>query len=215
MISTFAISQEQRCPCEIKMENEKKISSFIGSEYIDKHQNNPLQFFYEWSKGKIAFTNGDIVKDEYVLYNVLLDEVLWMREYDYKKVTLDRRFIKEFVVYPKNADSVRFVKVNYKNNQHPENTDSFMELLTDGQIRLLKYIYAVEASYTGEIYYKETYYLYKNNSFQSFSLRQSSFYQLFSENKKTIKQIFRTNRLSVKKESDLIQGIHLYNQSIN
>lgn len=208
-----AFTQGDRCPCEVKMENEKKLSSFIGSEYIDKNQNNPLQYFSEWSKGEITFNNGDVVKDEYVLYNVLHDEVLWMREYDYKKIKVDRRFIKEFIVYPKNSDSARFVKVSYKNH-HANNSDTFMKLLCDGNIRILKYIFATEASYTGEIYYKEVYFLNIGNEFNSFSLRPNSFFQLFGTDKKVVKQLFRTNRLSVKKESELIKGMQIYNESI-
>jgi hypothetical protein len=208
------LSQDQRCPCEIKLENEKKLSSIIGSEFIDKHYNNPLQYFSDWSKGEITFSNGNVVKDEYILYNVLFDEVLWMREYDYKKVIIDRRFIEAFVVYPKNSDSVRFVKVDFKNNHHIDNSDTFMQLLCDGKTRILKFIFAKESSYTGEIYYKETYYLNIGDEYKSFSLRQNSFFQLFGDDKKAVKQLFRTNHLSVKEESDLIKGMQIYNNTI-
>ncbi len=204
-------AQDNNCACELKIENEKKMARLIGNEYIEKYQNNSLPLFSEWSEGEIISTTGEKVENEFLLYNILLDEVIWMRSYDHQKALLDRRFVKEFTLHPRNSPPVSFIKTDYKNRQHPENNSTYMQILWDGNTGLYKYIYAIEASYTSEVYLKENYFLLRDNTFSSFSLRQKSFFELFGNDKKQIKQIFRNNHLSVRKEDDLIRGIELYN----
>jgi hypothetical protein len=204
-------AQDTGCSCELKMGNEKNGTKPIGKEYIEKYLDNPILFFHEWSKGDVISTSGEKIENKFLAYNILLDEIICIQGNDDQKTIPDRRSVKEFTILPANSRPVNFVKTNFKNRQHPENNSTYMQLLYDGNTGLYKYIYAIEASYTGIFYRKETYFLLRDGTFRSFPLRQKGFIQLFGDNKKQIKQIFRNNHLSIKKEDDLIRGIELYN----
>jgi len=214
-IPNFA--QQSNCPCEKVISRiPSDESKLIGKAYKNNNVGKNEQFFNNWVRSDIYLTNNTIVKNKYTRYNGLLDEILWMREPDFQIAVLDRKNISRVVLYTgENIPLATFERVNYKNIQHPENDDMFLQLLVDGNIKLYKKMEVVENNSTGELMRKDIYFLFKDNTYQSFQPRRLFLYRAFGADKKAIQKLVRSNHLIIKNESNLVNAINLYNQSVN
>lgn len=207
-------SQSAGCPCHDLNNTNTYVPDLIAKEFMDQHIGDLLQFQADWEESDIYLVTGDSVKGEYVRYSSLLDEMLWMRKDDYQKAILDRRFIKEIVIYNDLGIGQRFVKVKIKNNLHIKNSDTYMQILVEGNTSFLKQYITIEQSYSGEMFKKVNYFLHINDIYVQCSLKRSSFLKAFGEDKKQIKQILRSNHLSPNRESDLAKAVELYNRML-
>lgn len=204
------------CSCKenlnIVPENEELL---FGKAFYNRFVGKNVQFFYNWAVGDVYLTDSSIVKNKYLRYNGLIDEVLWMRNSDYQIAVLDRKRISKIVIKgPEDKPFATFVKVNHKNIQFPQNDDMYLQLLAEGQVSLYKKIEIVENKSNGELIRRDLYFLQKDSAFHSFQMRRSFFIQSFGDDKKTIRHILRSNFLSVRNESNLIRAIEIYNLQI-
>ena len=72
----------------------------MGFEYrnsAERYKGN--QYFSDWAKGDVYLENGDVVSDIFLRYDQYMDEVLWLRETDFKTGVLPRGDISGFVIY--------------------------------------------------------------------------------------------------------------------
>jgi hypothetical protein len=210
MAPIFGQGENCNCKSERVPAYEKRLT---GKIFHNKLVGKNEQFFAYWTRGDIYLTDNSIVKDKNLRYNGLIDELLWMRDSDYKIALLDRNTIERFVLYmPDNKGTVAFVKVDQKDPKHSENNDMFLQLLADGEVKLFKKIEVTDYPVQGVVIRKDIFYLYKNNYYYRLKPGRAFLFHLFTPDKKTIKHIVRSNNLAVKKEADLIKAINLYNQ---
>lgn len=187
-----------------------------GKAFYNQHPNKDKQFYNNWAKADIYLTNNTLVKNKLLRYNALLDEMLWMREEDFQIIILNRKNIASVYFYTENNNMpTKYIKIDHKNLQHPNNSNMFVQLLSDvdGKVQFLKKIEVAENTNDMKLEKTERYYIYKNNEYKRLVLGKLFLYKLFGNNKKHIKQIIDDNKLSAKKEQDLIKAIHIFNQT--
>jgi hypothetical protein len=206
--------QDNSCVCkgssEIIPENE---SLLTGKAFNNKFVSNNVQYFNSWSIGTIYLKDSTIVKNKYLRYNALLDEILWMRNSDYQVAVLERSKIDKVEFFDKGKNLiVTFEKVDHKNIQHPENEDMFLQLLVTGEVNLYKKAEVVENKSNAELVKRDFYFLYKNGEYINFQNKRILFVRAFGADKKLIRHILRSNFFMVRNESNLIKAVEIYNQ---
>lgn len=207
-------AQDSLC-CGIPTDVTSYSPQLIGRMFIDRHIDKPEQYYGYWQRGDVYLTNGEVVKNQYLRYNGLLDELLWMRENDFQSAILDRRFISKFVIHDEktNSDWV-FFKLNEKNIQHPEFDNIYMQLLADGKMSLYKNYQVEENSVSADITDHDYYYIDYNGDFSRIAANRWSLYKLAGEQKKMMKHVIRSHHLTVREENNLKQAVELFNEEV-
>lgn len=182
-----------------------------GRAFINKYPGISIQFYKNWMQGELLLSDGTTVTDKVLLYNSLLDELIWRRSTDYKQVILNKQAIAGFTLY--NSDNIKvaeFKKKYLKNTS--DSTGTFLQILTEGKISLYVKREVLFKENSGEFQGKNKYYLLKNGEFYPLIPSRWFLYRLMGEDKAKMKAIVRKNFLFIKKEPALIKAIQLFNE---
>ena len=194
--------------CEHTINFEAKLK---GRVFINKYPGKSIQFYKNWMQGELLLSDGNIVTNKVLLYNSLLDELIWRRSTDYKQVILNKQAIAGFTLY--NSDNIKvaeFQKKYLKNAS--DSTGTFLQILTEGKISLYVKREVLFKENSGEFQGKNNYYLLKNGEFYPLIPYRWFLYRLMGEDKAKMKTIVRKNFLFIKKEPALIKAIQLFNE---
>jgi len=214
IINIKLIPQNYYCNCINDDQNiedfEKKLS---GRIYINSFVGHGSQFFNKWTKGYIIMSDGQVIKNKYIRYNRYSDELIWLRNSDYKTAIVDKETVNEFIIYDEeNVPYAHFIKARIKNWYQADSTDVFLQVLAEGYVSLYALRTVTVIRNTNEIYNKDEYYLLKKNNFYKIDASRISLLRTLADEEAQVKQILRRNKLKVKFEPQLIEAIELLNK---
>jgi hypothetical protein len=190
-------------------------NGLMGFEYnnrLERVKGN--QYFSDWTKGDVIRKNGDVIPDIFLRYDKYSDELLWLRETDFKAGVLPRGDISGFVIYNEHKEvqaefSLRKIKLPYK----PDSSEIFLQVLAKGKLELLAYRKVVPSGSDYTLRDDNRYLVFDNdNSYFVGATRRQLFKVPGIEVK--MKSLLKTNRIKLDgTEYCLIRVIDLYNRS--
>jgi hypothetical protein len=210
-----SFSQEIVCcdddTCGFSKIYEEKI---MAKAIIDNSLNNNNQYLSNWSKGDILFVDGAIVKNVFLRYNAFTDQLMWLREPEYRTGIIYKPFISGFKITDKsNISSSLYKKTNIKNWYSADSLSVFLKVLAEGPISLYIYEHLKKLRTSDEMFQDNEYILLKGGTFHKLKANRLSLFRLMGDDKPKMKSIVRSQHLKVRKEDQLIKAIELYNKS--
>ncbi|MGD2035538.1 MAG: hypothetical protein PVF73_10810 [Bacteroidales bacterium] len=170
-------------------------------------------FIDDWKKGEVLLSSGEVVRDEYLRYNGLLDNVFWLRVTDYKIAMLYKELVKGFNVYSEHDEKGKKYRKMIVPGYFSEG-EVFLEVLTEGKISVYCYRRIEMEHSTFEVYPDYQYYLKVNEDYRHIFLRRFSVISVLPDEEKIkMRSIIRSNRLRMKDEQDLIRAFELLNKA--
>ena len=165
-------------------------------------------FNSEWLPGDIYLSNGEIVRNKFIKYNGLLDELFWKEPKSNNVIKLDKEAIRQFHFQNLNGDStIYFRKIKGKRNAIADSGEFFAQVVNDGSLSLFV-LHTYKTAGTelirknGVLFEKVNYvevpvYIFRltnNNTFVFKSLNRKRLYSISPANSEKIKEFLKTNR---------------------
>jgi hypothetical protein len=191
------------CKCT---ENVNIEPNLPGELYMPAKEVDTVTYFNrDWLLGDIFLSNGEIVRNKYIKYNGLLDELFWLEPKSKKTVMLDKEAILQFHFLNIQGDtSVYFRKLLVERSILNDTMEIFGQTVYNGEISLSVihtfYIKHREiVSTTNGIFQKDTYaeepvYFMKfigKSGVVLKKLNRKNLYTFFTDKKDKIKQFFK------------------------
>lgn len=179
----------------------------------------------EWILSDIKLSSGEMVFNKQLKYNILLDEIIWLKPNSFEQVKLEKHFID--AVYFKNylGKDICFKRIHAKLPALMDSTDIFVEVLVEKVASL--YVYRtvrIEGTvnnvngidrYLDKIVPQPEYILVlpdrQISEFKKISKR-NLIKALPEEYKSSVKYILQQNHLSVRNEIDLTKLVEMIQQ---
>ena len=212
-----AYSQQSYCPCSADDDYGVRLQTgLIGYEYY-----NPVkgyegdQYFNNWSFGAVLMSSGDIIKNISLRYDKYTDELLWMRQSDFKIGVIPKSAITGFWIsaYQNRREYIAsFIKMNIVLPMTGP-TDVYLEVLVSGDVSLYVYRNVNIISTTAYSLNDNTRYILSSAGQQyRVTLSRRNLLAIPTIQKTEMKTILRSNRINVNdSETELIRAIALYN----
>jgi hypothetical protein len=191
-------------------------NGLMGFEYrnsAERYKGN--QYFNDWLKGDVNLENGDVIYNIYIRYDKFMDELLWLRETDFKTGVLPRGDINGFVIYNERKEllaefSRRKIKLPYKS----DSSETFLQILVKGNLELFAYRKVTQSANNFTLLDDTRYLIFsKGNSYYTgASKRQLLKVPGVDETK--MKAVLKSNKVRLDgTEYSLMRAIDLYNSS--
>jgi hypothetical protein len=175
------------------------------------------QFYNDnWDLGEIRLINGKTVKNKYLKYNSLTDDLYWLRKNDYQQIIVNKDIVKEFtLISDKTNSKMLFRKMKITNWYTKDSASVFLQVLTEGKITLYSFRKIQIINNTNELFPFYKYLISKDDGSPSYFVPlRKNLLKLYPEKKAEIRAILRKEHLRVKKhEEQLIKAIELINQA--
>ena len=119
--------------CMDKLTYEPGLSGEISALPFDTATN----FNKDWVIGDIFLIDGGIIRNKYIKYNGLLDELFWIEPKSGKTVKLDKEVIMQFHFQDVQGDtSVYFRKIKIKQDILSDSIETYGQLIYEGNLSL-------------------------------------------------------------------------------
>ena len=212
-----SFAQENSCNCDSTSNPERNYEvRLMGKAFINKYPGKRMQFYKSWLPGELLMSNGMIVKNKFLGYNSLLDELIWMRTTDYQQVILNKKIIAGFSLYDtKNQKIAEFRKFQVKNWLTGDSAYNYLQVLVEGKISLYVQRKVVVLSSINEFQDQDQYYLLKEGRLYSLVPNRWFLFRIMGNDKTKMKTIVRKNFLLIKNEPALIKAVQLFNEEYN
>ncbi|MCF8335255.1 MAG: hypothetical protein K9H65_01510 [Bacteroidales bacterium] len=225
-LSAFSQSSGYYCSCKNNQAQELSFKPKLrGEVFVNEFPRNDIQYFRDWTRGKVILSDSTVVEKQHLRYNRYHDQLLWFRPKDSKIMVVDKSMLAGFeLIFDEREDTARFIKKKFTPWHTKDTTNVFFQVLVEKGIELyvlrdIKYI-----AHNNELHLKNRYVLYKDGSYHKFKPNRWSLYRLFREDKSQwfifqlftdknigkMRRIIRSHHLKIKKERDLIRAIRLY-----
>ncbi len=213
-IINLGYSQQNDCACSAERDYDTQLQEgLISFEYrIRVSDNEGLQYFNNWTQGEVMMSNGDIIRNLYLRYNKYLDELLYLRQSDFRVGILKKDAIKGFrIKNDMNQISSLFIKKQVLLTKN-DSTEVYLHLLASGPLTLYAYrnVGITNSRYAlGE----NTKYLISTPGGEYFvTLKRKSLLGIPLIQKNDMKIILRTNRITPdNNEREFTRAISIYN----
>jgi hypothetical protein len=214
LMYNLGYSQQNDCACSAEREYDAQLQEgLISFEYrIRVNDDEGLQYFNNWAPGEVMLNNGDIMQNLYLRYNKFLDELLYLRQSDFRVGILKKDAITGFrILNDVNQLSSLFVKKKVLLAK-ADSTEVYLHLLASGLLNLYAYrnVSITNSRYTlGD----NTKYLIVVSGGQHFvTLKRKSLLEIPLVLKNDMKTILRANRITPdNNEREFIRAISIYN----
>lgn len=209
----FVKAQETN-PCVSQAIDKEMFANKLTGKLCNFHStDNAMCFFDNWSTGSLLMENGETITNKKLRYSSLRNLVLWMRESDFRAAVIDKEMVKSFTLYDKNnLPYAIFEKVKIKQAAVSDSVDYFLQVLASGRVTL----YAMQKSDVNKSNNSVTkstyYYLSKNNVVEKFRPGKRRLMRYLGDEKEKIKAIIKANKLKIRKESQLVSALKIYNK---
>jgi hypothetical protein len=175
-------------------------------------------FNSEWLPGDIYLSNGEVVRNKYLRYNGLMDELFWLESRSKNVIKLDKESILQFHFYNLNGDStVCFRKIKVKKNSVSDSSDVFGQVMYNGNLSLFvqhtyKFVGTEPIRKNGLLLENNVYamipvYILRFSDYRTFitkSLNRNNLYIFLPEKKDQIKKFFKQmNQSKVESYDDI------------
>jgi hypothetical protein len=211
-------SQQYECDCN---EVNGSYNNFLQNLLISREYYNPIrhfdgeQYFSAWTPGNITLVNGVTVRDMTIRYDKYLDDILWLRQTDFKTGVINKSIVSGFDLYNTDYQLIgSFVKKRI-NPPGMAPIDAFLQVLAEGTVSLYVYRNVVQAISVSRTVDNTIYYICIGSDCRSVALRRKSLIKTPGIDKDMMKSIIRSNRLTIyNDETDLAKAVYLYNEAI-
>jgi hypothetical protein len=211
----------QTSSCCLSVEKSGSESYLSGELYVPAMPVDIATYFnQDWLLGDILLATGEVVRNKFIKYNGLLDELFWLEPGSKNIIKLDKDAIQQFHYSNYMGDtSVYFRKIKIKQSANSDSAGIFVQIIYIGNLSLFIshtfYIDRRELVYNkGIILEKEifrekpVYYFISVNTktFITMSLSPKRLYEFCPGNNEKIREFFKTNRFGKNfKNSDLVR----------
>jgi hypothetical protein len=85
----------------------------------------------EWIMSDIKLSSGEIVFNKQLKYNILLDDIIWLKPNGYEQVKLEKHFINAVYFKNYNGKDIYFKKIRAKLPSMLDSTEIFVEVIAE------------------------------------------------------------------------------------
>jgi hypothetical protein len=191
-------------------------NGLMGFEYRNaaaRYKGN--QYFNDWQKGDVNLENGDVISNIYLRYDQYMDEVLWLRETDFKTGVLPRGDIRGFVIYNDRKEIVaeftqRMVKLPFRS----DSAETYLQVLATGNLELLAYRRVKQAANDYTLHDDTRYLVSSGGSLYYVGASKRLLLKVPGIDEVKLKAVLKSNRIRLDgTEYSLVRVINLYNGS--
>ena len=188
----------------------------MGKAFVNKYPGRNILFYKSWMPGELQMSDGAIVKNKILVYNCLLDELIWMRARDNEQVVLNKKTIAGFTLYdPDHQKIAEFKKITLKDKFAADSSDTYIQVLVKGRLTLYVERKVIFLENTNEFQSRDQYFLLKDGGLYDLVPNRWSLFRLMGEDGAKMKTIVRQNSLFVHQEPQLIRAVQLFNKEDN
>ncbi len=191
-------------------------NGLMGFEYRNSAERyKGSQYSGDWARGDVYRENGDVIPGIFLRYDMYMDEVLWLRETDFKTGVLPRGDIRGFVIFneqkePKAEFLRRKIKLPYKS----DSSEIFLQVLVKGNLELFAYRKVMQSA-SGYTLLDDTRYLVfsKGHSYYTGAAKRQLL-KIPGIDEVKLKSVLKANKVTLDgTENSLVRVIDLYNKS--
>ncbi len=209
-------SQQYNCNCDTVNGTH---DLYLQNILISHEYYNPIQYlgrdqyFNTWTSGTIKLINGETIDDIMLMYDKYQDELLWLRQGDFKTGVVDKAIVKGFDIYdPDHQLKGSFIKKEIK-LLGKGLTNVYLQVLVEGAVNL--YVFRNVSMGEGIAIDHTQYYLEIDSNYYSVPIRRRGLIKTPGIDKEVMRNIIRSNYLSVyENEANFSKAVYLYNQAI-
>jgi hypothetical protein len=183
----------------------------VATTYVNEYPSKKEQFYNNWTKGTIYFKGGYKAPGCMIRYNSWKDELIWLRETDFKTGTVIKGKVEAFTFETSDQKAEqRFI--HYIDTNGFQKPDMYLEVIAEGKTSVFCYRKVSLIKGENKFVTSYQYYLKQNNGLQKFTPRKSNLLAFFPREKhKAVKEILRTHRLKLNNDRQLAEAIKLIN----
>lgn len=191
-----------------KYPNELLVARYVGANFKGMQK----QFNDDWHYGDILLSDGKIIKNQRIRLNNFLNELLWLRETDYKIGILIKESINEFIIYSEGETTDKiFTKIKFPESLLENEKEIFVQVLVESEDTIICHRKFNKVGQLDDYSLTNQYYLIRNGRFYRFFPRRFSIFNLYeNEENKKMKSIIRSGHLHIRKEDQMIKAFELF-----
>lgn len=168
------------------------------------------QFYNEWQKGVICFNNGRFSDTVTIRYNRWTDELLWLRESDYKTAAVIKDIVTGFVFFDDNKTTT-FKKISETVNFVTK--DIYVEVISSGKVSLLGLRKVIYNKANNSFTQNNIYYIENDGQVVKSGINKKSFLNGFTPAEQDIIiDIMHKNHYKFKNELHIVETLNKFNQ---
>ena len=209
------------CKCDSFQYEKYFDEKLVGKAFVNPNLKNKIQFFNNWTKGDVIFTNGVVAQNKLLRYNGYVNELVWLRKQDYQVSVINRQLINGFVLYnPDGSEMARFIKQNMNEWYALDSVVMYLQVLTDGPVSFYSYRKISANKTDTEFFTDYQYFLKINDKTSNFVIsnwafiNQINLVRQFKTDKSAIRAAIRSEHLKLKGEREIARALELYNKSL-
>jgi hypothetical protein len=204
-----------QAPASEDYENTQR-NGLMGFEYRNsavRYKGN--QYFNDWAKGDVNLENGDVISNIFLRYDQYMDEVLWLRETDFKTGVLPRGDISGFVIYNVRKEPLaEFVRKKIKLPYKADSSETFLQVLVKGNLELFAYRKVMQSANDYTLRDDTRYLVFNNGSSYYVGASKRLLLKVPAIDEVKMKAVLKSNKIKLDgTEYSLIRVIDLYNKS--
>lgn len=211
-------SQQYNCSCD-KINGTHNL--YLQNLLISREYYNPIQhyrgdqYFNKWTTGTISLVNGETIGDMMLRYDKFQDELLWLRQGDFKTGVVNKSIVTGFDIYDTDHQLMgSFIKKEIM-LLGTGLTDTYLQVLAAGTVNFYVFRNVLKAVSESRTIDHTLYYLEIDSKYYSVPLQRRGLLKTPGIDKEVMRNIIRSNHLSVKKnEANFSKAVYLYNKAI-
>jgi hypothetical protein len=188
----------------------------MGFEYSNRLERvRGNQYFCDWTKGDVMLKNGIIIPNIFLRYDKYADELIWLRETDFKAGILPRGDIRGFVIFNEQKEAraefeLRKIRLPYK----PDSSEIFLQLLAKGKLELFAYRKVIQSGSDYILRDDNRYLVFSNGNSYFVGASKRLLFKVPGIDVAKMKSVLKTNRVRLDgTEYSLIRVVDLYNNA--
>ncbi len=191
-------------------------NGLMGFEYrnsADQYKGD--QYFNAWSDGVVNLANGDVISHITIRYDKYMDELLWLRETDFKTGVLAKESISGFIILSTKTESAaEFIHKKIKLPYKADSSDVFLQILVRGDLQLYAWRKVIQSANDFTLLDDTRYLLFNRDLFYFMGGGRRQLIRTPCIDEVRMKKVLKSNRIHPNgTESSLIKVIDLYNKS--
>jgi hypothetical protein len=231
----YGHAQQYDCNCEVP---EDPYEEFLKDQLISVQYQNPVswyrgeQFFNEWTGGMVTLTDGAVIRNMTIRYDMYLDELLWLRQMDNRTAIMTKAVVGTFTLFDamgQNRGS--FIKKNIPMIGMGR-IDAYLQVLVDeetgaawslgvtremggvGEVSLYAYRNVVRVMDESRFRENTIYFIETEEGLSKVSPRRKSLLNAPGIDKDKMKSILHTNHIRLRnREGYLVEAVVMYNSA--
>jgi hypothetical protein len=186
----------------------------IGKAFVNVSSYNNARFFNAWAMGNVYLTSGTTIRNLYLRYDKITDELHWLRDSDLKTIVINKNIVNSFWISQSNRNPpAEFIRKHIKIWSISDSVDCYIQILVKDTVSL--YVLrntSVSPSNYIDLIDNNHYYIEYKGEMHHFTAGRHKLLQVMGTGKEHMRNVIRKEKLHVRHEFDLIKAVKLYNQ---